>query len=60
MNNQRKHGNLLIIILIIVLVDALFIGYSMLNKGTQKNSERAAVTTQIIMVPANRPQSFMN
>lgn len=60
MNNQRKHGNLLIIILIIVLVDALFIGYSMLNKGTQKNSERAAVTTQIIMVPANHPQSFMN
>lgn len=59
MNNQRKHGNLLIIILIIVLVDALFIGYSMLNKSTHKNSERA-VTTQVMMIPTIHPQSFRN
>ncbi|MFD1124727.1 hypothetical protein ACFQ22_05025 [Lentilactobacillus raoultii] len=36
MNHPKKHGNFLFLLLIIIIVDALFIGYSMLQKHHQE------------------------
>ncbi|MCO7127489.1 hypothetical protein NIE88_17160 [Sporolactobacillus shoreicorticis] len=59
MNNKKSHGNFLIILIIIVVVDALFLGYYAIQNHSKKSGNISnAETIAAVKAPVSQSENI--